>query len=126
VRKHLDDYVAELERSARRGRKGRGARLLVGRILRLMDGCGWKLAYQVTLDSLTSWRNPREESARTLNYLQGMVSFLNWMERVGKIKSNPLKHVPKVDRGQRRRVRRAFTDEELGKLVHGSGPRGLI
>ena len=56
-----------------------------------------------------------------------MVSFLNWMERVGRIKTNPLKHVPKVDeRGQRRRVRRAFTDAELCKLVQGSGPRGLI
>jgi len=24
------------------------------------------------------------------HYLQGMVSFLNWMERVGRIKANPL------------------------------------
>jgi len=56
-----------------------------------------------------------------------MVSFLNWLERVGRIKTNPLKYVPKVDeRGQRRRVRRAFTDEELFKLVQGSGPRGVI
>ena len=82
----------------------------------------------MTADSFTAWRNQRQDSARTLNhYLQGMVSFLNWMERVGRIKTNPLKHVPKVDeRGQRRRVRRAFTDEELRKLVQGSGPRGVI
>jgi integrase len=38
-----------------------------------------------------------------------------------------LKHVAKIDeRGQRRRVRRAFTDEELRKLVQGSGSRGII
>jgi integrase len=56
-----------------------------------------------------------------------MVSFLNWMERSELVKANPLKHICKVDeRGQRRRIRRAFTDEELRKLVEGSGPRGLI
>jgi integrase len=83
---------------------------------------------QITPDSFTAWRSQRAESARTLNhYLQGMVSFLNWMERSGRVKANPLKHVRKVDeRGQRRRLRRAFTDDELRKLVEGSGPRGMI
>ena len=87
-----------------------------------------QLAFQITADSFTSWRKQRAESARTLNhYLQGMVSFLNLMERVGRIKTNPLKHVPKVDeRGQRRRVRRAFTDEELLKLIQGSAWRGIV
>ena len=128
LKEHLADYVADLERRGRSGRGGRGGRLVKGRILRLMDACGWKLAIQVTPDSFTAWRNGRDDSARTLNhYLQGMVSFLNWMERVQRIKANPLKFVPKVDeRGQRRRVRRAFTDEELCKLVQGSGPRGII
>jgi integrase len=125
---HLEDYLGDLERRGRSGRGGRGGRLLKGRVVRLMDICGWKLPIQVTPDSFTTWRNERRDSPRTLNhYLQGMVSFLNWMERVGRIKTNPLKHVLKVDeRGQRRRVRRAFTDDELRKLVHGSGKRGII
>ena len=56
-----------------------------------------------------------------------MISFLNWLERAGRIKSNPLKFVGKVDeRGQKKRVRRAFTDEELRKLIEGSGARGII
>jgi integrase len=56
-----------------------------------------------------------------------MFSFLNWMESVGRIKANPLKYVGKVDeRGQKKRVRRAFTDEELRKLIDGSGSRGII
>ena len=65
---------------------------------------------------------------RTLNhYLQGMISFLNWLERGERIKFNPLKNVGKVDeRGQKKRKRRAFTDEELRKLMVGSGERGLI
>ena len=56
-----------------------------------------------------------------------MISFLNWMERVGRIKTNPLKFVGKVDeRGQKKRVRRPFKDAELVKLITGSGPRGII
>jgi integrase len=56
-----------------------------------------------------------------------MISFLNWLERGERIKFNPLKNVGKVDeRGQEKRRRRAFTDEELRKLVAGSGERGLI
>ena len=127
-KEHLNEYIADLEQRRRAGRGGRGGRLLKGRILRLMEDCGWKVAFQATPDSFTTWRNERQDSARTLNhYLQGMASFLNWMERMGRIKTNPLKHVDKVDeRGQRRRVRRALKDEELRKLVMGSGPRGLV
>lgn len=128
LKDHLDDYVADLERRGRSGREDRGSRLLKGRVIRLMDECGWKVSMQITPDSFTAWRSQKTGSARTLNhYLQGMVSFLNWMERNGRVKTNPLKHVAKADeRGQRRRVRRAFTDEELRKLVEGSGPRGII
>ena len=56
-----------------------------------------------------------------------MISFLNWMERVGRIKINSLKNVGRADeRGKQKRVRRAFTDEELRKLVAGSEDRGII
>lgn len=49
------------------------------------------------------------------------------MERSGRIKSNPLKFVGKVDeRGQKKRLRRAFTDEELRKLIGSSESRGII
>jgi len=124
----LNDYEADLVRRERAGRGGRGARLLKGRIVRLIGECNWKRAFGVTADSFVAWRNRQKAAARTLNhYLQGMISFLNWMERVGRIKANPLKFVGKVDeRGQKKRVRRAFTDEELRKLIEGSGPRGII
>jgi integrase len=126
---HLNDYEADLVTRGRAGRGGRGARLLKARLVRLMSKAGWKYAGQITADSFIGWRNDQKKmAARTKNhYLQGMVSFLNWMERVGRIKSNPLKFVGKVDeRGQKKRLRRAFTDEELRKLIEGSGPRGII
>jgi integrase len=124
----LDDYEADLLTRGRAGRGGRGARLLKARAIRLMEDCRWKLPGNVTADSFVTWRTQQKAAARTQNhYLQGMISFLNWMERQGRIKFNRLKSVGKVDeRGQRKRVRRAFTAEELRKLVEGAGPRGII
>jgi integrase len=125
---HLDDYEADLLTRGQAGRGGRGARLLKARIIRLTGECRWKLACHVTAESFVAWRNQHKAAARTQNhYLQGMVSFLNWLERVGRIRTNPLKFVGKVDeRGQKKRVRRAFTDTELSKLIEGSGSRGTI
>ncbi len=126
---HLNNYEADLVTRGRAGRGGRGARLLKSRLIRLMNESNWKYPGQITADAFIGWRNDQKKmAARTKNhYLQGMISFLNWMERVGRIKSNPLKFVGKVDeRGQKKRVRRAFTDEELIKLIAGSGSRGII
>ena len=125
---HLNDYEADLVMRNRAGRGGRGARLLKSRITQLVQDARWQRLADITADSFINWRNQQTHGPRTLNhYLQGMVSFLNWMERGGRIKFNPLKNVAKVDeRGQKKRLRRAFTDEELRKLVAGSGERGIV
>ncbi len=125
---HLDDYLADLEKRNRAGRNGRGGRQLKMRVSALLKECNWNIAFNVSADSFIAWRSHQKNSARTLNhYLQAMVSFLNWLERVGRIKGNPLKFVGKIDeRGQSKRVRRAFTDEELRRLVTKSGPRGIV
>lgn len=125
---HLEDYIADLEKRNRAGRNGRGGRQLKMRVKTLLTECSWNVAFKISADSFVAWRIRQTKSARTLNhYLQAMVSFLNWLERVGRIKTNPLKIVGKVDgRGQEKRKRRAATDEELRKLVGGSGPRGIV
>lgn len=125
---HLKDYVADLHKRARAGRGGRGAKLTESRINRLLSECNWRIAANINANAFVTWRTQQTCGARTANhYLQAAVSFLNWLERVGRIATNPLRLVSKVDeRGQRKRIRRAFTDEELRKLVEGSGPRGLI
>ncbi|HEY3863988.1 MAG TPA: tyrosine-type recombinase/integrase [Verrucomicrobiae bacterium] len=125
---HLDDYLADLASRGRDGRAGRGARLLGSRIRTLLKECKWHLPYNVTAGSFVTWRNQQKFGPRTKNhYLQGMFAFLNWMERVDRLKSNPLKNVQKADeQGKQKRIRRAFTDDELRKLINGSGPRGII
>jgi integrase len=125
---HLDDYVADLAARGRNGRGGRGARLVASRIKVLLQECDWQVPCNVSADSFIVWRNGQTCSPRTLNhYLQGMISLLNWMEKGNRIKTNPLKNVGRADeRGRQKRVRRAFTDEELRKLVAGSEDRGII
>ena len=125
---HLEDYLIDLGKRNRAGRSGRGGRQLKMRVATLLSECRWRLAINVTTDSFMAWRSRQSKAARTLNhYLEAMIAFLNWMERMGRIKTNPLRHVAKVDeRGQAKRVRRAFADEELRRLVNGSGPRGLV
>src|SRR5271156_6143351 len=125
---HLDDYVADLAARGRNGRGGRGARLVASRIKVLLKECAWQVPCNVTADSFIVWRNRQTCSPRTLNhYLQGMVSLVNWMEKVGRITSNPLKNVARADgRGKQMRVRRALTDEQLRMLVASSEERGII
>ena len=125
---HLDDYVADLAARGRNGRGGRGVRVVASRIRVLLKECDWQVPCNVTADSFIVWRNRQTCSPRTLNhYLQGMISLLNWMEKAARIKSNPLKNVSRADeRGKQKRVRRAFTDDEMRKLVAGSEERGII
>ena len=129
LRQHLKDFLADMERRGKAGRGGRDGRLLGGRIGRLLDACSWNLPASVSADSFVRWRSQQvEHGPRTLNhYLEGAVCLLNWMERSGRIKFNPLRHVDKVDeRVDVRRKRRAYTDDELSRLVVGSGPRGIV
>jgi hypothetical protein len=40
------------------------------------------------------------KGARTLNlYLHAAIAFLNWMERMGRIKANPLRFAGEIDEG---------------------------
>ncbi len=129
LKQHLEDYLADMGARGRNGRSGRGGRLLKNRVLVLLNECSWVVPGDVTADSFTRWRSGNvKHSVRTKNhYLQGMCGLLNWMERNERIRANPLRRVTKVDeRASNKRRRRAFTDEELVKLVDGSGPRGII
>src|SRR5947207_2223713 len=125
---HLQDYLADLEKRNRAGRNGRGGRQLKMRVTTLLNDCKWNVAQNISADSFIAWRSRQEKSARTLNYyLQAMFSFLNWLERTGRIKGNPLKFVGKIEeRGKLKRTRRALTDDELRRLVAGSDWRGVV
>jgi integrase len=72
-----------------------------------------------------SWRSRQQKSAKTLSdYLAAGSGLLNWMKSTGLLKVNPLEGVKRVDgRGKETFKRRAFTEDEMGRLLAVVGPR---
>jgi len=68
----------------------------------------------------------RGAAARSVNFArQQVVAFANWCTKSARLETNPLKHVPKLDEStDRRRVRRALTDDELARLLAVAKERG--
>ncbi len=67
-------------------------------------------------------------SARTINASRAaVVAFVNWCVKSGRMAENPLRIIPKLDeRKDRRRVRRAMSNDELIRLLDAAGPRRLV
>jgi integrase len=125
VEQHLKEYVADL---AALNRDGQYVYELKNRVRRLIRACGWNLLRDITADSFQSWRAKQTLSPKTLNeYLGSVSSLLNWMEKHERIARNPLQHVQKVQtNGRQVRPRRAFTDDEMQRLLAVAGPRKVV
>jgi integrase len=124
--KHIDAFFEDM---AALGRSRAHISHTKSRITTLCRECGWKLIKDITPDTFMKWRaSEKKLSPKTLNeYLAHMCTLLNWLERKGELIVNPLKTVTKVEtRGKERVQRRAFTEEELGKLFGVHPLRGLI
>lgn len=131
ARKALPDvlatYLAELERL------GRSAvyRANQGRLLKILArDLGWGTLARVESEAMARWLRDAQKagkSPRTANeYLETACAFLNWCVRSGYLEHNPLARVGKAALTERRRVRRALADEELGRLLESAGPRRLV
>ncbi len=120
LREHLDDYLSDLRQRGKSGRRDKGIKQTESRLMRLVAECAWQFPANVTPDSFVTWRSAQQGlSPRTLNhYLQELLTFLNWLERNGRITINPLRTVSKVDEsGRQTRQRRALSDDELARLL---------
>ncbi len=117
---HLNDYVADLRAL---GRSDSHINNIEFRVGRLIQECQWKRGVDVTADSFVTWRGKQNLAAKTINdYLGGAVSLLNWMKHNKRILDNALDSVKKVDTtGEETRIRRAFTDEEVKRLLDAAG-----
>ena len=96
---------------------------------RLLNGTGATRLSDLTFDSLErhlSHLKTEGLSARTVNFRrQVAVAFASWCVKTGRLESNPLKVVPRLDeRKDRRRVRRPLTDDELARLLEVAADRG--
>jgi integrase len=86
----------------------------------LMRECGWKRIPDITPGSFISWRGAsRGRSAKTLKEYLGCVrGFLNWLVRSGRLPSDPLASVGKVEtNGREVRNRQAFSHEKFLRML---------
>jgi integrase len=123
---HLQSFLRSLEVL---GRVPKYVQNLEFRLSKLFSECGWSLPKQIQRGKFEDWRaGKREFSAKTHNeYLGAATAFLNWMVKTERMRANPLTHVQKVDgKGKVTKERRAFTADELKRLVSVSGSRGIV
>lgn len=125
LREHLEDFLGDL---GVRGRSAKHIEVITARIRRIMEECAWRSIGDIDPNGFLRWRSAQQRSSpKTLNeYLNAFSSFLNWMVRQGRIANNPLVVVEKVDVRGRQLQRRAFTDEELQRLLSVAGSRRLL
>ena len=123
--KHLADFVADLQAI---GRDEQYIFDLQHRVTRLIRECHWEHIKDVSSDSYLAWRARQHLAPKTLNeYLASARSLLNWMEKHERIDRNPLLRVGKVQtNGKQTRPRRAFTHDEIARLLAVAGPRKVI
>lgn len=122
---HLTDFLADLRA---RKRSESHVKHLESRVKRLFAECSWQTIREVSADSFQKWRASQKGfSQKTLHEYQNAASSLFvWMERNDRLESNPLRRVGKVERkGYETVRRRAFTDDEMRRLLSVAGIYGL-
>ncbi len=125
LEKHLKDFASDLLTV---GRDDQYVSDLESRVVRLMGECGWKYFKDVSSDSFQTWRAKQTLAPKTLNeYLASACALLNWMKKHTRVEQNPLINVEKIQtNGEQVRPRRAYTRDEIFRLLEVSGPRKAI
>lgn len=124
LKHHFQGYIADL---AAQKRDADYVYNVEKRLSKLASEAGWKQLRDVSADSFQAWRARQNAAAKTLNdYLAAASAFFRWMECNGRATYNPLKFVRKVEgRGNERRKRRAFTLDEMNRLLDVSSSRQI-
>jgi len=124
ISEHVAAYLEHLKAKTVRGKRvSEKHRENVRRQLgRLVEECGFSRLGDIDRDAMVRWMNRADEkgmSARTRNtYRAAIVAFCNWCVETDRLVANPLKGLSKADvRSDRRRVRRALTEDELRRLL---------
>lgn len=100
------------------------------RVKEICDERGIRRLRDLSVAPVERWMRDQTDagmSAGTRNgYRRALIAFANWCARTGRLASNPLSHVATADgRSDRRRTRRALTDDELMRLLDAARRRPL-
>ncbi len=127
VAHHIDAYVTSLQA---RGVTEKHSRGVQRRVTELFDGCNFRSLRDVNRETVERWLGTGanlRRSARTRNtYVGAAKSFLSWCVEMDRLATNPLARVRRADeRADRRRQPRAFTEDELLRLLDAARRRPL-
>jgi len=119
--KLVRDYRADLiSRTSKRN-----AAESVARIKAAIAATGWRFLVDVTPSAWVAYRATLKQAAKTRrDYQTSMMAFLNWLVRLDRLPRNPLEKVDRISiKGKQVRPVRAFTDDEIRRLLAVAGPR---
>jgi len=130
---HVQDWIEYLGET---GKSDSYIRLCGGRMARLIDDCGWERLADIKADDLEEWRETaviipsgavagkkseeKELTPRAKNhYFETLRTFCRWCVKKKRMAENPVMTVeplPVYEEDQRR-LRRAYTPDELSRLL---------
>jgi integrase len=124
---HLEGYLTHLEAKGDSDVHLTDTRRLANKII---GDCGFSRLADVRREAVEGWlvqRVAEGMGARTRNsYLQALRGLCNWSVETGRLTVNPLARIAKADEtADRRRTRRAMTEDELRRLLDVARRRPL-
>ena len=120
---HLADFIAEL-RSI--DRDSMYVRCIGWRLGKLFLGCSWLMLSDISSSGFLKWRADCVLSPKSRNdYLADLAHFVRWLVKRGRLGADPLGEIDRVDTARLEHYRRAFTPDELRRLLAVSGDRAV-
>jgi integrase len=130
IAQHLTDYASHQRAKGRHAGRTKTTR---ARLDRISQECDFRALRDLDAGKFEAWLDARAAegmSAGNRNeFRQAAVGFCNWCmkPKVGRLTSNPFASIPSADvKLDRRRQRRAMTEEDLNKLLEAAKTRPLI
>jgi len=121
---HIADYLEHMRAKTVRGRKvSKKHRVEVERQLKVIArDCGFTRLADISREAMEKWMNRQEKvgmGARTRNtYRAAILTFCNWCVETDRLATNPLAKLCTADETcDRRRTRRALTEDEVQRLL---------
>ena len=95
------------------------------RVQKIIDGCRFVWLADLVPSAIASFLGERRQAGMSIatsnGYLSAVKSFVTWLVKDGRLPSNPLAHLSKLnDRVDIRHERRALTPNELARLIEAA------
>jgi integrase len=132
LQNHITDYLGHLRAKTIRGKRVSQSHRssVLQRLNTLVNDCHFKRLGDITRDAMEKWMNRAEQQGmgpRTRNtYRAAIIAFCNWCVETDRLAANPLSRLCSADEhADRRKTRRALTEEELRRLFIAARLRPL-